>query len=72
LGDSLYEASIFVRGKVASLGADCVDKEMAASDRETLRALLDYAQVDINPNAFRRYGSARALYRFDVDQVDQY
>ncbi len=28
LGDSIYEARLFVRGKVKSLGADCIEKEM--------------------------------------------
>ena len=28
LGDSIYEARLFVRGKVESLGADCIAKEM--------------------------------------------
>ena len=28
LGDSIYEARLYVRGKVASLGADCIEKEM--------------------------------------------
>ena len=28
LGDSLYEARIFVKGSVKSLGADCEKKEM--------------------------------------------
>ena len=28
LGDSIYEAKLFVRGKVKSLGADCIEKEM--------------------------------------------
>jgi glutamate synthase domain-containing protein 3 len=28
LGDSLYEAHIYVRGKVKSLGADCIEKPM--------------------------------------------
>ena len=26
LGDSLYETNIYIRGKVKSLGADCVEK----------------------------------------------
>ena len=29
LGDSIYEARLFVRGAVKSLGADCVEKPMA-------------------------------------------
>ena len=28
LGDSIYEARLYVRGAVASLGADCVEKEL--------------------------------------------
>ena len=28
LGDSIYEARLFVRGTVKSLGADCIEKEM--------------------------------------------
>lgn len=72
LGDSLYEARLFVRGKVASLGADCIEKEMRDTDRETLTRLLERAGVELPVDGFRRYGSARALYRFDVDHADQY
>ena len=35
LGDSIYEAKLYVRGKVKSLGADCVEEEDAS---ETHRA----------------------------------
>ena len=28
LGDSIYEANIFIKGKVKSLGADCEEKKM--------------------------------------------
>ena len=35
LGDSIYEARIYVRGKVESLGADCVEKPMR--DEHTAR-----------------------------------
>ena len=33
LGDSIYEARLYVRGKVASLGADCIEKEMRQEHR---------------------------------------
>ena len=33
LGDSIYEARLFVRGKVKSLGADCIEKEMRPEHR---------------------------------------
>src|SRR5437868_4400409 len=59
LGDSLYEAQLFVRGSVKSLGADCVEKPLREEHRTSLRALLDAAGAhDVDVAAFRRYGSA--------------
>lgn len=72
LGDSLYEARIFVRGSVKSLGADCVEKEMRPEHLEILRDLLARAGVDAQPEEFRRYGSARKLYNFDIDNAAAY
>ena len=72
LGDSLYEARIFVRGRVAGLGADCIEKNMSDSDHSELKELLGRSGVDVPTDGFRRYGSARKLYRFDVDHADQY
>lgn len=72
LGDSLYEARLFVRGSVASLGADCVEKPMRAEHLTELRDLLTKAGIDAEPESFRRYGSARQLYHFKVDNVGAY
>ena len=72
LGDSIYEAKLFVRGSVESLGADCVEKEMRAEDLEALTRLLGRAGLDADPGSFRRYGSARRLYNFDIDHADSY
>lgn len=72
LGDSLYEARLYVRGEVASLGADCVEKEMRPEHLTQLGALLAAAQIDADPAQFRRYGSARQLYNFKVDNVGVY
>lgn len=72
LGDSLYEARLFVRGSVKSLGADCVEKDMRPEHLEILRDLLDRAGVDAKPEEFRRYGSARKLYNFDIDNAAAY
>jgi glutamate synthase domain-containing protein 3 len=69
LGDSIYEARLYVRGAVASLGSDCVEKELRAEHADELRALLERAGVDADPRDIRRYGSARALYNFDVDDA---
>ena len=69
LGDSLYEVHIYVKGEVKSLGADCVEKEMRDEHLAELHALLDRAQVAEDPASFRRYGSARQLYTFHVDNA---
>ena len=72
LGDSCYEARFFVRGAVKSLGADCEKKEMRAEHIEILQGLLDEAGIDADPADFTRYGSARTLYNFDVDNAGAY
>ena len=72
LGDSIYEARLYVRGKVASLGTDCIEKEMRAEHKEQLEELLKQSGMSHNVGEFRRYGSARKLYNFDIDQVDAY
>ena len=73
LGDSLYEATLFVRGSVAGLGADCIEKEMRAEHLAQLGGLLAQAGIDaFNPAEFRRYGSARRLYKFHVDNLASY
>jgi glutamate synthase domain-containing protein 3 len=70
LGDSLYEARIYVRGAVASLGADCVEKELRDEHRDELAELLRQAgMADVVAGEFRRYGSARQLYSFHVDNA---
>ncbi|WP_111257128.1 glutamate synthase [Jiangella anatolica] len=65
LGDSIYEARLYVRGAVASLGTDCVEKPMLGEHLAELAGLLTWAGRDEDPAAFRRYGSARRLYHFD-------
>ena len=72
LGDSLYEARLFVRGSVKSLGADCIEKEMRLEHIELLKELLEKAGADAKPEEFKRYGSARQLYHFNIDNVDAY
>ncbi|NCV50562.1 MAG: protein GlxC [Rhodobacterales bacterium] len=72
LGDSCYEARFFVRGKVKSLGADCEKKEMRPEHVEFLKDILAEAEIDADPSEFTRYGSARKLYNFDVDNAGAY
>lgn len=72
LGDSLYEARLFVRGSVKSLGADCIEKDMRSEHLELLKDLLEQAGADAKPEEFKRYGSARKLYNFDIDNAGAY
>jgi glutamate synthase domain-containing protein 3 len=72
LGDSIYEARLFVRGEVKSLGADCIEKPMEVADRAALEDVLTRAGIAASAGEFRFYGSARKLYHFHVDNVDAY
>jgi methylamine---glutamate N-methyltransferase subunit B len=72
LGDSIYEARVYVRGEVAGLGADCVEKEVGDEHRAELERLLSAGEADFDPGEFRRYGSARKLYTFQIDNAGAY
>jgi len=74
LGDSLYEARLFVRGTVKSLGADCVEKALHDIHKAQVRTLLDAAGLagEVDVNEFKRYGSARTLYNFKIDNLEAY
>ena len=55
------------------LGADCVEKEMGDEHVRELTDLLERAEVDDCTAAdFRRYGSARRLYNFSIDNAEAY
>ncbi len=67
LGDSIYETRIYVRGKVKSLGADCIEKPMKQEHLDQLQGLLDAAGfTDMKATDFKRYGSARQLYNWNA------
>ncbi len=72
LGDSIYEARLYVQGKVESLGSDCIEKKMTPRHLAKLEKLLRKAGIEADPKKFKRYGSARRLYNFHVDNADAY
>jgi glutamate synthase domain-containing protein 3 len=74
LGDSLYEMRIFVRGEAKGLGSDCIEKTLRDEHKAALRKLLDAAGVggEVDVSEFRRYGSARRLYNFHIDNLGSY
>ena len=69
LGDSIYEAQLFVRGSVKSLGADCIEKEVRPEHIAILEDLLARAGCNAKPQEFKRFGSARNLYNFNIDNA---
>jgi glutamate synthase domain-containing protein 3 len=70
LGDSIYEARLFVRGRVTGLGADCIEKDMRPEHVAQVAGLLDASGIDdVDAADFRRYGSARRLYNFHPDDA---
>jgi len=58
---------------VAGLGADCIEKPLRPHHLDELRGLLERAGFDdLDAADFRRYGSARQLYNFKIDNADAY
>jgi glutamate synthase domain-containing protein 3 len=72
LGDSLYEAVIYVRGQIKSLGADAREEEMTDADRAKVAELLARAGFDYRPEEFKRVASARQLYHWNADANQEY
>ena len=72
LGDSLYEAVIYVGGAIDSLGADAQEEPMEASDLEAVQGLLELAGLSGDPAAFRRVASARSLYHWNSEARQDY
>src|SRR6202034_3526773 len=74
LGDSIYEARLFVRGNVKSLGADCIEKPIEERHKAELGELLKAAGLNgaIDPGSFRRYGTARHLHPFHIPNARSY
>jgi glutamate synthase domain-containing protein 3 len=67
LGDSLYEAVIYVRGRIHGLGADAREEPLGEEDRQALTELLHRAGRDEDPDSFKRVGSAKQLYHWSPD-----
>ncbi|MGD2138996.1 MAG: protein glxC [Burkholderiales bacterium] len=72
LGDSLYEAVIYVRGKVASFGADAHEEPMTEADYSAVADLLARAGMKHDPKQFRRVASKRELYHWNADANQEY
>lgn len=72
LGDSLYEAVIYVRGKVRSLGADARFEPMSEADYAAVGELLGRAGLKHDPKSFQRVASAKSLYHWNAEANQEY
>jgi len=72
LGDSLYEARIYVGGKIHTLGADAREEPMTDDDHAKVAALLKRAGMDISSKNFKRVVSARTLYHWNAEAHQEY
>ncbi len=72
LGDSLYEAVIYVRGAIHGLGTDAQEEPLTAEDLECLGRLLQQTGFNYEPRQFKRVASARSLYHWHVDAGAKY
>ena len=64
LGDSMYDGAIYVGGKVTSLGVDCVEAELDASDGEFLARKLGIYGIEA-PASWRKFVCGRKLWNYD-------
>ncbi len=73
LGDSIYEARLYVRGEVAGSAPTASRRRCATSTSPRCASCSTRAGIDdVDPAEFRRYGSARQLYTFKVDNAGAY
>ena len=73
LGDSIYETIIYIAGKPKSLGVDCIEKKITKTDIEKIQNLLKQGNIKkLKPSNFKKFGSARKLYNFNIDNVSDY
>ena len=64
LGDSMYDGTIYVAGKVKSLGIDCVPGEWTDSDTELIERKFRVHELG-SPPEFQKFVCGKVLYNYD-------
>jgi glutamate synthase domain-containing protein 3 len=64
LGDSMYDGTIYVAGKVKSLGIDCVPGEWSDSDTELIERKFRIHGLG-DPPEFQKFVCGKKLYNYD-------
>jgi glutamate synthase domain-containing protein 3 len=64
LGDSMYDGTIYVAGKVKSLGIDCVPGEWTDADTELIERKFRVHELG-SPPEFQKFVCGKRLYNYD-------
>jgi len=64
LGDSMYDGTIYVAGKVRSLGIDCVPGEWTDADTELIQRKFSIYELGTPPE-FQKFVCGKKLYNYD-------
>ena len=64
LGDSMYDGTIYVAGKVKSLGIDCVPGEWTDADTELIERKFRIYGLG-SPPEFQKFVCGKVLYNYD-------
>ena len=68
LGDSMYDGTIFVGGKIGSFGSDAVEAELTDSDQDWLRRKLKVAEIGENFDVSKmtKVVAGKKLWNYDA------
>jgi methylamine---glutamate N-methyltransferase subunit B len=64
LGDSMYDGTIYVGGKIASLGIDCVEADWTDADTELVERKFHLHGLG-SPPELRKFVCGKKLYNYD-------
>ena len=68
LGDSMYDGTIFVGGKIGSYGSDAVEAELTNSDIDWLKRKLKVAEIGDNFDVSKmtKVVAGKKLWNYDA------
>lgn len=65
LGDSMYDGVIYVGGRIASLGVDCVPGEMTEADHEFVNRKFEIHELGAPPE-LQKFECGKVLHNYDA------
>ena len=67
LGDSMYDGTIFIGGKIGSLGSDAIEAELTSVDKEWLKRKLKVAEIggNFDISKMKKIVAGKKLWNYD-------